>query len=149
MNTRNYPALITKKQIFKGIKRGCQYRGRERIKEIIKEREKCMIPRRWTGINGDVNGLLPLDVKTEDLPKSLGCRNVFLNPVTEDHVKKEIERLTSYMYIPSTSRYASPINPVDKKEPPYVRVAIDYRQVNKYIISHNSCNQALCVSKGH
>lgn len=106
----------------------------DEIKQIIRDNVDCMVPKKWTGINGDCDGLLPLKIETEGLPPSLGCRNVFLNPVTEDYVRKEIIRLSTYTLTNSNSRYASPINPVDKKEPPYVRIAIDYRQVNKYIV---------------
>ena len=56
-----------------------------------------------------------------------------INPRLFEHAKIEYERLTKYMYIPSTSPIASPLVIASKATKPFIRFCGDYQGVNKYI----------------
>jgi hypothetical protein len=57
-----------------------------------------------------------------------------INPRLYDNVKTEIDRMKGYMYVDSTSPWASPLVVAPKATAPFIRMCGDYRWVNEHIL---------------
>ena len=92
----------------------------------------------WHGIYVTASTLLQpdgLNIETFDsIPPYVDCRQFHCPPKLLDKFLVEWKRLCTYMYVKhDTGSYASPLVIADKKTPPYIRVAVDLRQMNQWI----------------
>ena len=87
------------------------------------------VPTEWKGIN-----IEPIHLEFKDGPPDrIKPPHRSIPKKLFDVAKKEIERLLTYFYVPSTSHITSAISIADKATPPYVRICGDYRPINKKI----------------
>lgn len=87
-------------------------------------------PEGWRGILG----IDPLKLEVSPLcPTRSFNRPRPVRPIILDDAKKEFDRLCKYMYVPSTSSFASPLVIAPKPTPPYVRFCGDYVFLNTFI----------------
>ena len=87
-------------------------------------------PEGWRGILG----IDPLKLEVSPLcPTRSFTRPRPVRPIILDNAKKEFDRLCKYMYVPSTSSFASPLVIAPKPTPPYVRFCGDYVFINTFI----------------
>jgi hypothetical protein len=90
---------------------------------------EVFVPQNWNGVRG-----VEIDLKWKpELPERMKVNARPINPRLFEHAKIEYERLTRYMYIPSTSPIASPLVIASKATKPFIRFCGDYQAVNKYI----------------
>jgi hypothetical protein len=100
------------------------------ILELLQKFQDVFIPVEWMGIKMD-----PIHINTsDDMPDEIRSRATFINPNLMEATKKEFERLMTYMYRDSNSSITSPLVIASKNGPPWIRIAVDYRIINKYIL---------------
>ena len=86
-------------------------------------------PKSWDGIVME-----PVDFEIdENLPREIKPYRSKVPHGLEEPYKKELERLTKYLYVPSNSSIASPVVVAKKKTYPFIRLCGDYKRVNKYL----------------
>jgi hypothetical protein len=91
---------------------------------------KVFVPQNWDGING----IPPLKLNVRpDLPSFLKPHARPVNPKLLAPTKTEFNRLSKYMWIPSTSPHASCMVVAPKATHPFIRLCGDYSKINKYI----------------
>ena len=89
------------------------------------------VTREWDGISG----FPPLKLRwKETFPESHPVRSRPINPRLYENAKKEYERLCEYMYVKSTSPYASPLVVASKNTKPFIRFCGDYTWLNPHLI---------------
>ena len=89
------------------------------------------VPEKWEGIKG-----VP-DIEFEflpDTPLSNRTQARPVNPKLTAAVDIEIDRLLTYLFMISTSPYASPLVVAPKKTKPFIRICGDYTKINRYIV---------------
>lgn len=84
----------------------------------------------WNGING----IEDIEYHFRDPPDRLPARARSINPKLWDHAKAELERMQTYLLVPSTSGVVSPIVVAPKATKPFIRICGDFTGINKYII---------------
>jgi hypothetical protein len=65
--------------------------------------------------------------------RSLGPYRAKVPHGLEEAYKKELERLTKCLYVPSNSSTASPVVVAKKKTHTFIRLCGDYKRVNKFL----------------
>lgn len=90
---------------------------------------KVFVPQSWDGIKGVI---FKINWRP-DMPRFKKPRARPVNPALYDHVKREYERLASYMYVPTDGPYASPLVVAPKATAPFIRLCGDYREINKWV----------------
>ena len=92
---------------------------------------EVFVPIKWEG----VLGMEPIEFNwKEGMPERMMPRPRPVNPKLLENAKKEMERMLTYFYIPSTSPVASCLVIAPKATPPYIRFCGDYATlVNRYI----------------
>ena len=89
------------------------------------------VPETWTGIKG----VEPINLTfAPDFPSSHKTKARPINPRLYENVKQELTRMQGYMYVPSTSPWASPLVVAPKATAPFIRMCGDYRWLNAYIV---------------
>ena len=94
---------------------------------------EVFVPIKWEG----VIGMEPIEFNwKEGMPERMMPRPRPVNPKLLEHAKKEMERMLTYFYIPSTSPVASCLVIAPKATAPFIRFCGDYATlVNHYIES--------------
>ena len=97
---------------------------------------EVFVPTEWKGIKG----LEPIDLTfSDDMPKERYVRARPVHPTKLEAVRAELARLGKYLYVKSPkSSIVSPIVVAKKATAPFIRIAIDYRWVNKYILQEQT-----------
>ena len=91
------------------------------------------VPQNWDGLRG----VTAIDIQlVPGAPKSMKPKARFIPLKILPMAKKEFMRLLRYLYIVSTSCYASPIVIAPKASDPFVRICGDYREFNLHILRH-------------
>ena len=91
-------------------------------------------PAEWRGLK-----IAPTDLETKDsLPDRLSYKVRPVRPQLLAQAKEEFDRLSKYMFVPSTSVYAAPLTIAAKPSttpggPPGMRFCGDFRGINQYI----------------
>ena len=94
--------------------------------------KEVFVPQEWLGISG----IDPIHLNFDpNMPKERYVRPRPIHPSRIDAVRAELARLHRYLYILAKSPWVSPIVVANKATPPYIRLAIDYRWINQYIIA--------------
>lgn len=91
---------------------------------------EVFIARNWDGING----INPVEFEFRDLPESHSCKARPINPKLAENFYKELERLMTYLFVPSSSPIVSPIVVAYKATHPFIRVCGDFTWINRYIV---------------
>ena len=89
---------------------------------------KQFVPEKWTGIVTP-----PVHIDFEGLPAWLHHRPRRVNPTILENVSNELNRLSGYFFVPSTSTISSSMVTAAKKTPPYVRLCGDYAWLSKHL----------------
>jgi len=97
---------------------------------------EVFVPTEWKGIKG----LEPIDLTfSDDMPKERYVRARPVHPTKLEAVRAELARLGKYLYVKSPkSSIVSPIVVAKKATAPFIRIAIDYRWVNQYILQEQT-----------
>ena len=91
---------------------------------------KVFCPSEWTGISG----MDPIEFDwTEDCPTEYRPRIRVVNPKLWADAEKEVNRLQSYLWVPSNSNIASPLVVAPKATDPFIRMCIDLTYMNKFM----------------
>ena len=86
-------------------------------------------PSEWRGMDVEPATMhLKTDLPTHFKPKARPVR-----PDLFEHAKKEYDRLSKYIYVPSDSPVASPLVIAPKATAPFIRFCGDYRRINEMI----------------
>jgi len=95
--------------------------------------------RSWSGIVDEKGNNIIIDLKfLNTLPNTIKARSVHFNPKNIDNVNMEFERLKEQKFFVSCkSPYTSPLLIVPKATEPFVRLVVDYRNINQYIENIN------------
>lgn len=104
-----------------------------RVKEIMTSpiAMDVFVPKQWKGILG----VPPIQLEFDStFPSTHKIKSRPINPRLYDNVKDEINRMMSYMYVNSTSPWASPLVVAPKATAPFIRMCGDYRWLNKHIL---------------
>jgi hypothetical protein len=76
----------------------------------------------------------PVDFEIDDeIPREIKPYRAKVPHGLEEAYKKELERLTKYLYVPSNSSTASPVVVAKKKTHPFIRLCGNYKRVNKFL----------------
>jgi hypothetical protein len=112
-----------------------KFRAQTDIVHLLETKgSKVFVPNNWEGVNGFAP--ITLNLKSE-LPTRLKPPARPINPKLFANAKTEFERLTKYMYEPSTSPIASPLVIAPKATAPFIRLCGDYVTINGYIYLGN------------
>jgi len=107
------------------------FRAATKVEELLRSDRgvAAFIPSNWEGIR-----MPPLELKwKEGLPERMHPKARPVNPRLLSDVKKEIDRLRTYIYEPSDSPIASCLVVAPKATAPFIRLCGDYVAVNKFI----------------
>ena len=100
------------------------------VEDVFKEYMDCFVKKEWVGLKNvdkvhfTFSDTMPARMKPPARP---------LPAAIQEAALAEFTRMCTYMFIKSNSPIASPLTIASKKTPPYVRIAANYVQVNKYI----------------
>ena len=84
------------------------------------ESKAVFVPKQWTGIKG----LEPLELQFKpDMPAVHKCHARTINPKIFEPTKKEMERISTYMYDDSDSPIAVPLVVAPKATAPFIHRA--------------------------
>jgi hypothetical protein len=106
----------------------------EAVPEILdyfksKEVMAVFVAEYWGGITGVPPLQLPVK---KDIPARITCHARPINPRLEETFRKEWARLCEYLFVPSTSPYASPIVCAYKATGCKLRICGDYSRINNW-----------------
>ena len=109
---------------------------KEFIDYMNNEALDVFVPSEWRGIKG----LEPVNLTFDEaMPKERYVRARPVHPSKLEAVRAELARLGKYLYAKSTkSSIVSPIVVAKKATAPFIRIAIDYRWVNQYILQEQT-----------
>ena len=89
------------------------------------------VPKEWKGIQK----VPPIQLEFDStFPATHKIKSRPINPRLYDNVKEEINRMMGYMYVQSTSPWASPLVVAPKATAPFIRMCGDYRWLNNHIV---------------
>ena len=92
--------------------------------------EKLFHPTEWGGITG----IDPIELEPdENCPQVRKPDNRQVPPKLREAYEKELKRLCEYYFIPSTSSTATNMVVAAKKTPPFIRLCLDLRWLNKVL----------------
>lgn len=91
---------------------------------------EVFIARNWNGISG----ITPVEFEFRDLPATHPCKARPINPKLSENFYKELDRLCTYLFVPSQSPIVSPIVVAYKATAPFIRVCGDFTWINRYIV---------------
>ena len=92
---------------------------------------KRFAPHKWSGLKN----IPPLEIATTtDLPPFMRARSRPVPAPLEPVFMKEIKRMLQYFYRHSNSPFSSPLVIAAKATAPFIRIAGDYRGVNRFMI---------------
>lgn len=91
---------------------------------------QVFIASNWNGING----IPEIEYQFRDPPVRMTARARTINPRLAEHARAELERLQTYLLVPSTSGVVSPIVVAPKATAPFIRICGDFTGINRYII---------------
>jgi len=110
-----------------------EFREDERFMELLRTIGKMVfVPQNWYGIKMDPVHLQFKEGFEEHFDKRPKVRARYVKDQMLGRVKDELSRLATYLLEPSQSHIASPIVVAPKATDPGFRLAIDYREVNKW-----------------
>ena len=108
-----------------------EFRKSTKVEELLRGKGvNAFVPEKWTGMKG----IEPLDIKfREDLPHRLKPKARPINPRLYEATEQEFMRLRGYIYVKSSSPWASCLTVAPKATKPFIRLCGDYRIINKYM----------------
>ncbi len=100
------------------------------VEEVFMQYMDCFVKKEWIGLANvsDVHFTF-----SDSMPARMKPPARPLPTAIQEAAWKEFARMCTYMFIKSNSPIASPLTIASKKTPPYLRIAANYVNVNKYI----------------
>lgn len=101
------------------------------IEKLLMEKgASVFVPEKWTGIEG----IEPLEIKFQSsLPQRIKPKSRPINPRLYEATEKEFIRLRGYIYVKSSSPWASCLTVAPKATKPFIRLCGDYRTINSHM----------------
>jgi hypothetical protein len=126
----DYEASVEKYYAMYSTQVAPEFSAAAPVYELLNNKLSVFCPSDWTGISG----IDPIEFEwTDDCPTEYRPKLRIVNSKLWEAAEKEVKRLQTYLWVPSTSNIASPLVIASKATDPWIRNCIDLTYMNKFM----------------